>query len=157
MDVMKNMKETTINRIITGRIPPGIDLITGIKEICSEFNVKHGYISMIIGSLEYLTIIYAVPDETKKLNIRYSENTKINGPLELLNVQGLIGIDENSEQSIHAHILASDKYMRIFGGHLVEGGSKVAATAEIVIHEIKDTKYIRSFDEETGFNLFKAQ
>ena len=151
------MKETTINRIITGRIPPGIDLITGIKEICSEFNVKHGYISMIIGSLEYLTIIYAVPDETKKLNIRYSENTKINGPLELLNVQGLIGIDENSEQSIHAHILVSDRYMRIFGGHLVEGGSKVAATAEIVIHEIKDTKYIRSFDEETGFNLFKAQ
>ena len=157
MDVMKNMKETTINRIITGRIPPGIDLITGIKEICSEFNVKHGYISMIIGSLEYLTIIYAVPDETKKLNIRYSENTKINGPLELLNVQGLIGIDENSEQSIHAHILVSDRYMRIFGGHLVEGGSKVAATAEIVIHELKNTKYIRSFDEETGFNLFKAQ
>ena len=47
--------------------------------------------------------------------------------------------------------------MRVFGGHLVEGGSKVAATAEIVIHEIKDTKYIRSFDEETGFNLFKAE
>lgn len=157
MDVMRNLKETTINRIITGRIPPGIDLITGIKEICSEFKIKHGYISMIIGSLDYLTIIYAVPDETRKLNIRYSENTILNGPLELLNAQGLIGIDENSEQSIHAHILVSDRYMRIFGGHLVEGGSKVAATAEIVIHELTDTKYIRKFDEETGFNLFKVE
>ena len=157
MDVMRNLKETTINRIITGRIPPDIDLITGIKEICSEFKIKHGYISMIIGSLDYLTIIYAVPDETRKLNIRYSENTILNGPLELLNAQGLIGIDENSEQSIHAHILVSDRYMRIFGGHLVEGGSKVAATAEIVIHELTDTKYIRKFDEETGFNLFKVE
>ena len=157
MNVMKNLKETAINRIITGRIPPGVDLISGIKEICSEFKIKHGYISMIIGSLDYLTIIYAVPDETRKLNIRYSENTILNGPLELLNAQGLIGTDENSEQSIHAHILVSDRYMRIFGGHLVEGGSKVAATAEIVIHELTDTKYIRKFDEETGFNLFKVE
>ncbi|MDI9494745.1 MAG: DNA-binding protein [Bacillota bacterium] len=157
MDVIKNVKETAIKRIITGRIPPGVDLIRGIKEICREFKVKHGYIPMIIGSLENLTIIYAVPDETKKLNIKYSENTIIEGPLELLHAQGLIGEDENSDLSVHVHILVSDRYMRVFGGHLVEGGSKVAATAEIVIHEIKDTKYIRSFDEETGFNLFKAE
>lgn len=157
MDVMKNLKETSVDRIITGRILPGIDLITGIKEICSEFKIKHGYISMIIGSLEYLTIIYAIPDETKKLNMKYSENIKINGPLELLNAQGLIGEDEKSELSIHVHILVSDKYMRIFGGHLVEAGSKVAATAEIVIYELTDTKYIRKFDEETGFNLFKVE
>lgn len=157
MDVIKNTKETAINRIITGRIPPGEDLIRGIKEICKEFKVKHGYISMIIGSLERLTIIYAVPDETKKLNIKYSENTIIEGPLELLCAQGLIGEDENSEQSVHVHILVSDRYMRVFGGHLVEGGSKVAATAEIVIHELKDTKYLRKFDQETGFYLFKVE
>jgi hypothetical protein len=157
MDVIKNTKETAINRIITGRIPPGEDLIRGIKEICKEFKVKYGYISMIIGSLERLTIIYAVPDETKKLNIKYSENTIIEGPLELLCAQGLIGEDENSEQSVHVHILVSDRYMRVFGGHLVEGGSKVAATAEIVIHELKDTKYLRKFDQETGFYLFKIE
>lgn len=157
MDVMKNSKGTTINSIVTGRIPPGIDLITGIKDICSEFKIKHGYISMIIGSLDYLTIIYAIPDETKRLNMKYSENIKINGPLELLNAQGLIGEDEKSELSVHIHILVSDRYMRIFGGHLIEGGSKVAATAEIVIHELSNTKYIRKFDEETGFNLFKVE
>ena len=144
MDDINNIKETAINRVITGRIPPGVDLITGIKEICSEFKVRHGYISMIIGSLEYLTIIYAVPDESKKLNIKYSENTILNGPLELLNAQGLIGEDENSDLSVHVHILVSDRYMRVFGGHLVEGGSKVAATAEIVIHELRETKYIRN-------------
>lgn len=157
MDVINNFKETAINRVITGRIPPGVDLITGIKEICSEYRIKHGYISMIIGSLESLTIIYAVPDENKKINIKYSENTMLYGPLELLNAQGLIGEDENSDLSVHVHILVSDRYMRVFGGHLVEGGSKVAATAEIVIHELRETKYIRSFDEETGFNLFKVK
>lgn len=157
MDVINNFKETAINRVITGRIPPGVDLITGIKEICGVYKIKHGYISMIIGSLESLTIIYAVPDESKKLNIKYSENAILNGPLELLNAQGLIGEDENSDLSVHVHILVSDRYMRVFGGHLVEGGSKVAATAEIVIHELRETKYIRSFDEETGFNLFKVK
>jgi len=33
----------------------------------------------------------------------------------------------------------------------------VAATAEIIIHELEEAEFVRQFDEETGFRLFKIQ
>ncbi len=80
------------------------------------------------------------------------------GPLELLASQGTIGLDdETGGLSVHLHMLVSDKYMRVFGGHFIDGGNDIAATAEIVIHEIDNVELHRSFDEQTGFNLFKIK
>ncbi len=157
MDLKEHIKETKIKRVVTGRIPRGIDLITGIKEICKEFDIKHGYIPMCIGSLITARIIYAVPDENAPIDFVYCSPVDIPGPLELLYMQGLIGLDDSGEQSLHLHILLSDKDMRVLGGHVIEGGNIVAATAEIVIHELEEAEFIRQFDEQTGFKLFKIR
>lgn len=157
MNLREHFKESNIKRIIVGRVPRGIDLITGIKQICKEHDIKHGYIPLCIGSLIEARIIYAIPDENAPIDFVYSNPVDIKGPLELLYMQGLIGLEDSGEQSVHLHILVSDKDMRVFGGHVVEGGNIVAATGEIIIHEIEDAEFIKQFDEQIGFRLFKAR
>lgn len=157
MNIKEHTKESNIKRIIVGRIPKDIDLMTGIKEVCNAHGVKHGYITSLLGSLKTGRFIYAVPKEGAQLGFVYSEPVNLEGPLELLAGQGLVGLEDTGELSVHLHMLVSDSYMRVFGGHFIEGGNIIAATAEIVIHEIEDAEFIRSFDEETGFRLFKVK
>ncbi|MGB7606527.1 MAG: PPC domain-containing DNA-binding protein [Lutisporaceae bacterium] len=158
MNIREHTKESSIKRIIVGRIPKDIDLITGIKEVCSSHGVKNGYIVSIIGSLNTGRFIYAISGEGTKLGIKYSEPIILEGPLEMLASQGTIGLDDaTGDLSVHLHMLVSDKYMRVFGGHFIDGGNDIAVTAEIVIHEIDNVELHRSFDEESGFNLFKIK
>jgi len=157
MNLKEHFKESSVKRVVAGRIPRGIDLITGIKQICKENDIKHGYVPMCIGSLIDARIIYAIPDENAPIGFVYCNPVEIKGPLELLYVQGLIGLEDTGEQSVHMHILLSDKDMKVFGGHLIEGGNTVAATAEIIIHELDEAEFIRQYDEQTGFRLFKIK
>jgi len=156
MNVREHTKESDIKRIIVGRIPKDVDLITGIKEICNSYGVKYGYIASILGSLKTGRLVYAIPGEEAKLGFKYCEPLNLQGPLELLAGEGTIGMDdETGSLSVHLHLLVGDKYARIFGGHFIDGGNNVAATAEIVIHEIENVELHRNFDEETGFSIFK--
>ena len=157
MDIREHTKESNIKRIVVGRIPKDIDLISGIKEVCKSHGIKHGYIASMIGSLKTGRFIYATPYEESKVGIKYSEPVNLAGPLEILTSQGIIGVDDLGELSIHLHMLLSDKDMRVIGGHFIEGGNDIAVTAEIVIHEIDNAEFHRGMDEETGFNIFKVK
>nr|WP_300090301.1 PPC domain-containing DNA-binding protein [Sedimentibacter sp.] len=157
MNVREHTKEANIKRVIVGRIPRGEDLLTGIREICEEYGIKNGYITGLLGSLDTGRFIYAIPNEEGKIGFVYSDSVDVEGPLELLAGQGIIGTEDNGNLSIHLHMLVSDKYMRVFGGHFVDGVNRVAATAEIVIHEIENAEYKREFDNQTGFKLFKIK
>jgi predicted DNA-binding protein with PD1-like motif len=143
-------------RLIVGRILPGTDLFAGIKKICLENNLRYGSIVSMIGSLSKGKFVYAIDDEKAKLKFKYSDPVYLQGPLELLSAQGFIGLGDNGEINIHLHGLMSDKYMRLFGGHFVEGGNPILATMEIMIQELDGVKLLRGLDQETGFTLFEA-
>lgn len=153
----EHVKEVKVTRVVMGRIPLGYDLHEGIKAICEEYGIKNGYIVGMIGSLKTGRMIYAIPEEGQAVGIKYSDFVYLEGPLEILSTQGSIGTDAEGNLSIHTHIIVSDKYMRVFGGHFVEGGNEVLVTGEIVIHEIEGAENKRLYDEETGFHLFKMK
>lgn len=157
MDIRECTKESSIKRIVIGRIPKDADLMSGLKDVCEAHGIKHGYISSIIGSLKHGRFIYAVDSEGSKLGIKYCDPVQVNGPLEILSGQGFIGLDASGDLSVHLHMLLSDKYMRVFGGHFIDGGNDILATAEIVIHEVDNAENHRIFDESTGFCLFKVR
>lgn len=146
--------ETASNRIVSARLLPGVDLISGIKGICRSHNIKYGTIVSIIGSLSKLHLVYAVPSAEGKVGIKYTDPIIIEGPLELLSCQGTIGVNENGEFDVHMHGVVSDKYMKIYGGHIMKEESLVSATLEVTIVELPDAKIVRKYDDETGFSVF---
>lgn len=142
-------------RRVIGRLLPGTDLITGIEAMCHKGGVSSGSILSVLGSLAEAQIVYAVPDESGKVGIRYHDPVKIEGPLELLACQGVVGQTDAGELSVHLHGLMSNSAMTVCGGHFLADGNPVLATAEIVIQENSDVRTIREQDDETGFALFK--
>lgn len=142
------------NRLIVGRILPGIDLIEGIKDLCEKNNIRYGVVSSIIGSLRRGGVVYAIKDESSPLGIKYSDPTYFEGPLELLACQGIVGKDGSGEFQIHLHGLMSDEQLRILGGHFIPNENIILATAEVAIQAVDNAEFIRKFDIETGFPLF---
>ena len=141
-------------RRIVGRLLPGSDLIKGIEEICRHHEVVGASILSVIGSLKKATIVYAIVDDTSKIGIRYSDPARIEGPLELLGCQGMIGRTEDGQLITHLHGMMSDPQMTVYGGHFIENGNPVLATAELLIQECRDVQLIKKQDAETGFPLF---
>jgi uncharacterized protein len=139
---------------VTARIMPGTDLTHGIIEICNEHNIVNGAVLSVIGTLKYATIIYVVPAEGERMGVKYVPPTHIQGPHELLAVQGFIGSTAKNERSIHLHGSFSAPDMRVYGGHFVGEGNPVLVTAEVLIRECIGVKMIRDFDQESGFELF---
>jgi predicted DNA-binding protein with PD1-like motif len=156
---MENIRiQSTVSqegRRIIGRILPGTDLIQGIEAICLQNNVGFGIIVSIIGSLQKAEFTYPVPDITNKMGIRYCDPVKIEGPIDLLSCQGVVGRTEDGETSIHIHAVICDANMRVYGGHFLAKGNPILGTGEILIQECNDAKIVREHDEETEFMMFK--
>ncbi len=142
-------------RVVFGRILPGTDAIEGILKICAENDIRYGNIVTMIGSLARGTFVYAVPREGVKMGIIYSQPFEVEGPLEFLGGQGVIGTSDQGIPSVHLHGLLSDRNRNIYGGHITDKGNPVLVTMEVVIQVLDDVKLIRSRDGETDFPLFK--
>jgi predicted DNA-binding protein with PD1-like motif len=142
-------------RTIIGRILPGTDLIGGIEKICQDNHLAYGTIVAAIGSLSRGEFAYALPDKNAKMGVKYSDPTTVEGPLELLACQGMIGLTIEGDLSVHLHGLMSDSDMKVYGCHFLNNANPVLVTVEILIHEHEGVRMVREQDIETGFPLFK--
>ena len=101
-------------RKIVGRLLPDMELIKGIEEVCRYHDVAYGGILAVIGSLKEAKIVYVIPDEVGKIGIRYKSPARIEGPLELLACQGMVGRTAEGKSAVHLHGLMSNPEMAVF-------------------------------------------
>lgn len=135
--------ETTITRVIVGKIEPDEDLINSIINIVKDYNIKSGLVNCI-GALKKITIGY-FDIESKEYLTRTIEEY-----VELVSCMGNITyIDGNPIIHLHASIGARD--YSIIGGHLIQP-SIVSITGEVYILEI-DRKIKRVTDPQFGLSL----
>ncbi|MDI6706836.1 MAG: DNA-binding protein, partial [Bacillota bacterium] len=87
-------REAKTGRVLFIRLQPGTDLLTGILEACADNSIRYAVVSTVIGSLTRARFVYAVPDKEGKLGIRYSQPVEVEGPLEFIGGQGVIGISD---------------------------------------------------------------
>ena len=137
------------------RLLPGTDLIEGIKLACRQHRIRQAIITTAIGTLLHAELVYVVADRQAPLGVKYVDPKRIQGPLELLAGQGMVGEDDEETLSVHLHGIVSGPDMRLFGGHLVENGNPVLATAEVTIQEVSGVEIRRRYDKKTGFVLFQ--
>lgn len=141
-------------KIVSARILPGTDVISGIEKICLENGIQSGTFS-VIGSLEKATFVLPVMREATKMGVGYGEPQTALGPLEILSGKGFISKDEESESGlfIHFHAIFSDAAGRIYGGHLLPGGSPVLLTLDVVIMEFDKISLSREGDPAIGIRV----
>jgi len=117
------------------RLHPEQDLKEELIKFTKENNIQAGFILTCVGSL-------------RRATLRMADETIIKDFEEKFEINSLVGT--LSQDGVHIHISLSDKEGDVIGGHL-KAGSIIYTTAEIIIGELENTKFLRESDKETGF------
>lgn len=150
--------EARISKTVLARISPGEDVFSTLREVCRKHGIRSGHIATMIGSLRSADVICVTAHPEDPSRAVYLDPLHMEGYLELVGVQGIIGEDDRGDLSIHLHVVIAESDMKPTAGHLADtGNNRILATAEVVINSFSGAEFKRSFDEETGFVLFKVR
>lgn len=153
---MISMASGTMKRIVAFRLPPGEDILGGMKQVCDKYGIRSGVIISGIGSLDGARFHDVEILPGKKAGYGYGDVIVHTEPIELISASGSICEGENGEALFHVHCCFSDREGNAFGGHLIEG-NKVLLTADFVIGEFEGISMDRRFDEELEVFLIRPR
>lgn len=118
------------------RLRPHQDLYEELAAFTREKGLQAGVILTGVGSLERVELRLAHHPQTTVWQQDYYEIVSLTGTL--------------SHDGLHLHMAVADGTGQTIGGH-VKKGNRVNTTAEIVIGELREVKFARVMDEETGY------
>lgn len=138
-----------LEKIIVSRFEKGEDLLQGLKQVVTEFEVKAGMFTLI-GAVDRAKVGFYHPQK-RAYTIKTWEPTPSSSPaLEILACIGNIA-EKDGEAIVHGHITLMGEEGEIIGGHLYEG-CRVNPTAELTL--LKATGILtRKLNEELKLAL----
>jgi predicted DNA-binding protein with PD1-like motif len=144
--------EAHIPRVVIIRVKPGNDIIRGIEEACTILGIKTGVITCCIGSLQSACFSYLVPRDSIT-GAGYCEPVTVQGPVEILSVQGMIGEEEGGDLFVHLHGSFCDRNGHTHGGHLLRERNIVMFTVDIMICEVHGVRMLRRYDPQVDIKV----
>lgn len=126
---------------IAFRLSPGQDLLVELERAVELHGLRAACVLTCVGSLTTAVIRFANREETETMH----------GHFEIVSLTGVLSVD-----GAHCHVAISDGEGRTIGGHLMEG-CLVYTTAEIVIGSLPGTRFLRTFDPQTGYPELEVQ
>lgn len=117
------------------RLRPGQDLKTELLAFAKAQGLQAGLVLTCVGSLSKTSLRLAGKDQIKVWEEK----------MEILSLVGTLSAD-----GAHLHLGIANGEGQAFGGHLVEG-CLIYTTAEIVLAELEDLKFLRVVDPATGY------
>jgi hypothetical protein len=134
-----------VGKIVFSRLLEDEDLAESVKRQAQINGIRAG-VFILIGSVKHVVLGYYKEGKY--------ETIRLEGPVEIASCTGNVAVDEKGEVVIHAHVVVSNAKGEAFGGHLMKG-SRVGATAELVMIEAVGVEVQRVFDEKTKLKLWK--
>ena len=117
------------------RLLPGQDLKAELLRYAQEHQLQAAVVLTCVGSLTQTCLRVAGQDVIKTWHEK----------MEIVSLVGTL-----AAEGAHLHLAIADSEARAYGGHLVEG-CLIYTTAEIVLGELDDLKFMRTVDPATGY------
>lgn len=132
MDTM-SYREVRQGRRFMIRILPGTRLVEELLQFARMVDLHHGAVVSAVGSVR--NVEFSDIQAGAKLPITEPRMPvhRVEGPLDLLGIEGNLVPNETGKIDAHLHILAAKSSGEVIGGHLRE--VEVFATCEIVLGE----------------------
>lgn len=147
------LAEGKFKRVVAVRIPPGRDVMEALDEACEKANLNNGIIVNGIGSLKGAKFLNPIEIPEKKAGYGYGEPIVLTGPIELVNINGMICQGEDGERLFHIHCTFSDTNGDAYGGHFIES-NEVLMTVDLILAELDEIYMGRRFDEDLDVFIF---
>lgn len=117
------------------RLRPGDDPKAALDDFARVHQLQAACVLTCVGSLTRAVLRFANQEESVTLE----------GHFEIVSLTGVFSRDGG-----HYHIAISDDEGRTYGAHLMDG-SAVYTTAEIVLANLENVRFSRTFDPQTGY------
>ncbi len=140
-------------KIVPLRLTTGTDITDGIRRLCQVHGIRYAAIVTGIGSLRKMTYQVLAPAPGTALGAAYTPARVIQGPVEVLSLQGVVFESEQGEMLLHIHGTFSDQHGQVYAGHVVPGENPVLATLDGLIAELADVRLVRRNDPRVGLGL----
>lgn len=146
-----------LSEVIVARIYPENDLLQGVEDICRQHQITSGTVVSGFGTLSHTSFVYVVADKKTLDGTSFVSPIRMEGPMDLLSLQGSIGLTDQGNISIHLHGMVSDPHQRVYGGHLIPSKNPVLTTVEIMICADPGRYVTQTMDQETHFGMFHQE
>lgn len=127
-------REYTEGRRFVIKIAPGEHLLAGLAAFARETGVRNAVIVSAVGSMRNVRFRGIKTGARLPITDARMHLHEIEGPLELLGLEGNIFPDEKGEPDAHVHILLGKSSGEVVGGHLFD--AEVFASCEIMLGEV---------------------
>jgi predicted DNA-binding protein with PD1-like motif len=149
--LIEGIAKGTLGAIVMARIPIGVDLHAAIVEVAARADIRKGLILSGIGALQR-----AVFRNLKVFPQEYPVEPKdriyleVEGPLEILSLNGYIVPRRDGKTHVHAHFSASavkGESVVVYGGHL-DTGTITHVKAAVTLCPLTDLPMGKKWVEE---------
>lgn len=141
-------KECTTGRRFIIKITPGESLTTRLLQFAHVADVRYAMIVSALGSVKNVKLRGIKTGAKLPITLPRITIHEIEGPCELLGLQGNIVPGQDDLLDFHFHIMMSKSSGEVLGGHLYD--AEVFATCEIVLSEIDVTGVERQVSKVGG-------
>jgi uncharacterized protein len=143
-------RESNQGRRFVLRIAPGGNLVEALLQFAREVNLKFGVILSAIGSVRNVSFSDIQAGARLPITEPRMPVHEIEGPLDLLGLEGNLVPNETGKMDDHLHIIGSKSSGEVIGGHLIE--AEVFATCELILVEYLVEGIERQYSEKGGID-----
>jgi predicted DNA-binding protein with PD1-like motif len=115
------------------RVLPGARLVEELLRFARIVNLKHGAVVSAIGSVRDVEFSDIQAGARLPITEPRMPVHRVEGPLDLLGLEGNLVPEETGRIDAHLHIFAAKSSGEVIGGHLMD--AEVFATCELVLSE----------------------
>lgn len=143
-------REVAQGRRFVIKIAPGESLQQRLVEFAHAAGVRHAVVVSAIGSVQDVQFRGIKSGARLPLTEPRVHPHRVEGPLELLALNGNIFPDDHGALDCHLHVMAARSSGDVLGGHLYD--ARVFATCEIVLTEISAEGLERHLSKTGGIH-----
>lgn len=124
----------------------GEEIMSVLKEYLATNTIHAAHIAGL-GATDFVELAYY------NLETKEYERHEIQEAVEILNLNGNVGVKEDGDVVIHMHGTFGRKDLSVFGGHIF--AMRVSGAGEIHLRVFKGSIQ-RAYDEDTGLTLMRS-
>ncbi len=127
-------KEWKQGRNFILKIEPGQNIVERLQIFARQENVKNAVIDSAIGSVKHVHFRGIKSGAKRPITEPRMRQHHVEGPLEMLGLEGNLITDDKGNADCHLHILISKSSGEVLGGHLYD--AEVFVSCEILLTEM---------------------
>jgi len=128
-------KEWVHGRRFVMKIEPGERIVPRLLDFAAATGVKNAVISSAVGSVQNVRFRGIKTGAKRPITLPRMNVHEVEGPLELLGLEGNLFPDEEGTIDCHLHVMLGKSSGEVVGGHLFD--AEVFASCEIMLTEIQ--------------------